>query len=51
MKIIYEIIGKYSTASWEVLDEASSGKEALKLADEYRIRFGSEWIIKIRKTK
>tara|TARA_R110002012_G_scaffold124828_1_gene276025 strand:+ start:860 stop:1003 length:144 start_codon:yes stop_codon:yes gene_type:complete len=46
---MYNIIGLYGYNNTEVIDTADSRLEAIRLANEYRIAFGNEWIIKFRK--
>ena len=41
---MYRIIGSYN-GNQEVLDECKSRKEALELVFEYKMAFGSSWII------
>jgi len=47
---MYEIIGIYK-GQLEVVDEASSIQEANYLLGEYRIAFGKEWSLRIRRLK
>ena len=44
---MYEIIGIYK-GNKEVIDTAETKQEARALAGEYRMAFGSEWIINIK---
>ena len=41
---MYRIIGSYN-GNQEVLDECESRKEALELVLEYKMAFGSSWVI------
>ena len=41
---MYRIIGSYN-GNQEVLDECETRKEALELVYEYKMAFGSSWII------
>tara|TARA_R100000278_G_scaffold114925_1_gene93617 strand:+ start:21 stop:161 length:141 start_codon:yes stop_codon:yes gene_type:complete len=45
---MYNIIGK-SRYGTEVIDTADNRLEAIRLVHEYRIAFGNEWIIKIKR--
>ena len=44
----YKIMGKYKGQAWEVVDTATSKKEANYLLNEYRIAFGSDFTLKIK---
>jgi len=46
---MYLVIGKYKGTS-EVLDESETKEFAQYLAKEYKIAFGSEWTITIKKS-
>ena len=47
MKKEYKITGTYR-GNTEVVDTAETKKDAIKYANEYRLSFGNEWIIKIK---
>jgi len=46
---MYNIIGLYRYNDAEVIDTADNRIEAIKLVQEYRLAFGDEWIIKIKR--
>ena len=46
---MYNIIGLYRYNEAEVIDTADSRLEAIRLVNEYRMAFGNEWIIKIKR--
>lgn len=46
---MYEIRGKYPGMPWETIDEAETKQEANQLLREYRIAYGAEWRLCIRK--
>ena len=46
---MYEIVGLYRNNVSEVLDTADNKVEAITLAHEYRLAFGDQWIIKIKR--
>ena len=46
---MYKIIGIYMNCSPEELDTAETKAEALNLLREYRIAYGKDWIIKIKR--
>ena len=46
---MYNIIGLYGYNDAEVIDTADNRIEAIKLVQEYRLAFGDEWIIKIKR--
>ena len=48
MKTTWKIIGKYGREKSEVIDTASTWKEAKYLANEYRMAFGIGWTITIK---
>jgi len=48
---MFEIIGISNYQGKEVIDTATSRTEAIRLAHEYRMSFGNEWVIKFRKQK
>ncbi len=48
---MYKIIGWYKSKSAEILDTADNKLEASKLAEEYRLAFGNDWIIEIKLIK
>ena len=45
----YAIWGKLEGRNWEIIDTASSEKEAFELLREYVLAFGSGWKYKIKK--
>lgn len=47
----YEIRGKYPGLPWETVDEADTLSEARRYLMEYRMAYGSEWRLTIRKAK
>lgn len=47
---MFEIIGKYRGKS-EVVDSAETEKEANYLAGEYRMAYGAQWSVTIRKAR
>jgi hypothetical protein len=47
---MYKIMGTYQ-GNTEEIDEADTRKEALYLLGEYRLAFGSEWVLRIKKTR
>jgi hypothetical protein len=46
---MYNILGLYGFNECEVIDTADSRLEAIRLVQEYRMAFGSKWIIKYKK--
>ena len=48
---MYQIIGKYQHEPQEIIDEAETMKEAEQLLAEYRMAFGAEWKLRIKKTR
>tara|TARA_R100000734_G_C3200340_1_gene19440 strand:+ start:10 stop:156 length:147 start_codon:yes stop_codon:yes gene_type:complete len=48
MKKEYKIIGIYNGEKEEI-DTAKNKKEAIYLMNEYKLSFGNNWIIKIKK--
>ena len=46
---MYKIIGFYRNNDAEILDTANNKSEAIRLAEEYELAFGNEWIINIEK--
>jgi hypothetical protein len=47
----YEIIGKYKNMAKEVIDTAEDKKEANYLLGEYRLAYGSEWSLSLKKVR
>jgi hypothetical protein len=47
----YEIIGKYKNFPKEVVDTAEDRKEANYLLSEYRLAYGSEWSLSLKRVK
>ena len=43
----YKVIGRYRNNDYEEIDSAETKDEADFLRDEYRLAFGSEWLIKV----
>jgi hypothetical protein len=50
-EIMYTIWGKYGNHKWEEVDEAETKESAVYLLGEYRLAYGSEWQLKIKKEK
>lgn len=50
-QIQYNILGLYSFNynGWEVIDTAPNRTEARKLVQEYRLAFGNDWSIKLKR--
>ncbi len=46
---MYEIRGKYPGEPWETIDEADTKQEANSLLAEYRMAYGPEWRLCIKK--
>lgn len=46
---MYEIRGKYPGEPWETIDEADTKQEAIRLLTEYRMAYGPEWRLCIKK--
>lgn len=46
---MYEIRGKYPGEPWETIDEADTKQEANRLLAEYRMAYGPEWRLCIKK--
>lgn len=46
---VYEIRGKYPGEPWETIDEADTKQEANRLLAEYRMAYGPEWRLCIKK--
>lgn len=46
---VYEIRGKYPGQPWETIDEADTKQEASRLLAEYRMAYGPEWRLCIKK--
>ena len=46
---MWEIRGKYPGLAWETIDEFDTKEEAQEMLAEYRMAYGSEWILAIRK--
>ena len=44
---MWKILGRYKAGKWEVIDEADTEEEAMRLAREYRLAFGEGWEIKV----
>lgn len=42
---MYKIRGKYPGQPWETVDEFETLDEAEKALAEYRLAFGSEWLL------
>ncbi len=48
---MYVIQGRYHARDWEDIDEFNTLEEAENMLVEYRIAFGSEWLLTIKKKK
>ena len=48
---MYVIRGKYSNCAWEDIDEFDTREEAEKMLAKYRVAFGFEWLLTIKKRK
>lgn len=46
---MYEIRGKYPGCPWETIDEANTKQEAACLLAEYRMAYGPEWRLCMKK--
>jgi len=46
---MYEIRGKYPGEPWETIDEADTKQEANRLLAEYRMAYGPEWRLCVKK--
>lgn len=46
---MYRIMGKYPGQPWEVIDDFDTRPEALKMLAEYRMAYGPEWKLTIKK--
>lgn len=46
---MYKIIGKYPGLPWEDIDEFDTWPETLKMLAEYRMTYGTEWRLAIKK--
>ena len=46
---MYEIRGKYPGEPWETIDEADTKQEATRLLAEYRMAYGPDWRLCIKK--
>lgn len=46
---MYKIRGKYPGRPWEDIDEFDTRSEALKMLAEYRMAFGPEWQLTIKR--
>lgn len=48
---MFQIIGKYAGCPAEVIDEAETREDAEYMLKEYKIAFGSDWRLEIKKVK
>ena len=48
---MYVIRGKYPGCAWEDIDEFETYKEAEKMLAEYRMAYGPEWLLMIKKRR
>lgn len=46
---MYKIWGKYQGQPWEVIDTFATRREAELMLAEYRLAFGSGWVLEIRR--
>lgn len=46
---MYIIRGKYERCPWEQIDEFDTKEEAESMLKEYRLAFGSGWLLEIKK--
>lgn len=46
---MYKIRGKYPGQPWEDIDVFDTREEAVKMLREYRMAYGSEWQLTIKK--
>ena len=46
---MWQIWGKYPGQSWEKIDEFDTEDEAANNLVEYRLAFGREWLLEVRK--
>ena len=46
---VYRIMGKYPGQPWEEIDDFDTRPEAMKMLAEYRMAFGPEWKLTIKK--
>lgn len=49
VKKMWTIRGRYLRQPWETIDIVETRKEALELLAEYRVAFGSEWQLNVKK--
>ncbi len=50
MSVAWRILGSFCGGKAEKIDTAENRVEAVRLAQEYRIAFGSAWVIWIEET-
>ena len=48
-KTVYKIRGKYPGCPWEDIDEFDTKEEAQAMLSEYRMAYGPEWRLCIKK--
>lgn len=48
-KVVYKIRGKYPGEPWEDIDEFDTKEEAQTMLTEYRMAYGPEWRLCIKK--
>ena len=48
-KTVYKIRGKYHGCPWEDIDEFDTKEEAQAMLSEYRMAYGPEWRLCIKK--